>query len=107
MSDKWNAAQCLEGLALAAALQGQAERTARLLGVADGLHLIMDAPIPPVERPDYERCRTLAESELGPERFAAAWIHGQALFSEGAESGLANLLRTLTDESTKSGIAKF
>jgi len=44
MGDRANLAYCLEGLAVVARARGQAERCARLIGAAEGLHEAVGVP---------------------------------------------------------------
>jgi tetratricopeptide (TPR) repeat protein len=74
----------LELLAAIAAAQGQARRGARLLAAAEGLREALGTPLPPVERPDVERCVAAARAALGEAEFAAAWAEGRAMSLEEA-----------------------
>jgi tetratricopeptide (TPR) repeat protein len=62
-----------------AAVQGMAERAARLFGAADALRQAMEVHLNVREQEEYERDVTLARSGLGETGFAAAWAEGQAL----------------------------
>jgi predicted ATPase len=68
---------CLEGLAAVANSQDQAEQAAYLLGAADALRAAMGAPLPPADRPNYERLLKAVQATLDEEAFAAAWAEGQ------------------------------
>jgi predicted ATPase/DNA-binding XRE family transcriptional regulator len=71
-------ATCLEGLAEAACALGHATLAARLLGAAAALRERIGAPVPPADRPDYERTVTSVQSAL-EYAFLPAWEVGQAL----------------------------
>ncbi|HEX9440857.1 MAG TPA: hypothetical protein VF909_14320, partial [Roseiflexaceae bacterium] len=79
---KGSIASSLERFAGIAAGQGQPDRAARLLGAAEALRKAIGAPLPPVERPDYERTVAAARAQLDAATFATAWAEGQALTLE-------------------------
>jgi hypothetical protein len=74
----------LERMAGVAAIQGQAERAARLFGASHALRLRFGNPIWPVIRPLYERDLAAVREALGDERFAEEWEKGQAMTLERA-----------------------
>jgi predicted ATPase/DNA-binding CsgD family transcriptional regulator len=82
-------ASCLQGLAGVVAAQGESTWATRLWGVAEAMREATGAPIPPVERAEYERALASARAQLGEKTFAAAWEEGhtmsveQALASQG------------------------
>ena len=76
---KHGVAESLERFALLAARQKLPERTARLLGAAEALRAAIGLPLPPAERPDYERTVAAARAQLDEATFAAAWAEGQAM----------------------------
>jgi non-specific serine/threonine protein kinase len=45
VGDQANLAYCLEGLAVVAGVQGEAMRSARLIGAAEGLHEAVGVPV--------------------------------------------------------------
>jgi hypothetical protein len=55
------------------------ERTARLLGAAEALRAAIGLPLPPAERPDYERTVAAARAQLDEAAFATAWAQGRAM----------------------------
>jgi non-specific serine/threonine protein kinase len=75
----WGIAECLEGLAVVAAAEGESERAARLLGAAARLREAIGAPVHPVDRSDHERAVAASQSALGPGGYAAAWASGEAM----------------------------
>jgi predicted ATPase/DNA-binding CsgD family transcriptional regulator len=76
---RWGIPGCLEALAGAALVQGRAERAALLLGAADTLRAAIGVPLPPTERPHYERFVTAARASLGESAYAAACAAAQSL----------------------------
>lgn len=55
------------------------ERAARWLGAAEALRERLGAPLPPAERPEYERRVSLLRDRLDAPVFAAAWAEGRAM----------------------------
>lgn len=82
--DKLGIARCIEGLAKAAALTGQFERTSRLAGAAEGLREAMSSPLPPSEVADYEWSLHRARAGLGEEPFETARSEGRRVLLEEA-----------------------
>jgi tetratricopeptide (TPR) repeat protein len=72
-----------EGLAGVAA-QRQPARAARLFGAAEALRETIGAPLPPINRADYERDVAAARAQLHEDAFAAAWAAGRAMTLEQA-----------------------
>jgi hypothetical protein len=79
MDDKELIASSLEGLAGAAAVQGEPARAVRLWGAAEALREVIGAPLPPIERVDYERLVAKARVQLGEEAFTSAWAQGRTM----------------------------
>ncbi|HYM71096.1 MAG TPA: tetratricopeptide repeat protein [bacterium] len=88
LGDKRRIAYSLMGFAFLAAAQGHPERAARLFGAEEALREAIGAPLPRVDRSDYERIVAAARSRLGKEDFAAAWAAGRAM-TLGAAIGAA------------------
>jgi non-specific serine/threonine protein kinase len=82
--DKWVATDCVEGLALIAGVQGNAERAARLLGAAEAARERFGITMPRPERGDHERFETGARDGLGDAVFTAAWAEGRVMTLEKA-----------------------
>jgi predicted ATPase/class 3 adenylate cyclase len=82
--DRWVATECIEGLAIIASAQGNAERAARLFGVAAAARQTFGITMPRNEPGDQERSKTTARAGLGDEAFAAAWAEGRAMTLEQA-----------------------
>jgi ATP/maltotriose-dependent transcriptional regulator MalT len=72
----------LEGLASVVAVQGELAWATRLWGTAEALREAIGAPLPPVERADYEQAVATARDHLGVETFASAWAEGRAMTAE-------------------------
>jgi non-specific serine/threonine protein kinase len=79
LGDKQGLAEGLEGMAYAAAGQGQAARAARLFGAVEALREALGAPIFPCDRADHERHAAMARRALGEGAFDAARAAGRAL----------------------------
>jgi hypothetical protein len=62
-----------------AAMQGQPERAARLLGASAALREEIGAPLSPVARVDHDHASNAARATLGEDAFAAAWAEGYAM----------------------------
>ena len=81
---RWGVAYALEGLAAVAAQGGQPARAARLYGAAASLRQALGAPLPPNERPRYERAISHLRDLMGQLQFDAAFAAGGALTMEQA-----------------------
>jgi hypothetical protein len=82
----------LEGLAVVAGVQGEAERSAQLFGAAEGLLRAVEAPVYDYYEPIrsfYERTEATVRSRLGEEAFERAAVEGQAMdFDQAVEYAL-------------------
>ncbi len=72
----------LEGLAAVFAAQGEPMRAARLWGAAEALREAMGMPLPPIEKPGYERSVAAARIQLGGQIFTAIWAEGRTMIPE-------------------------
>jgi predicted ATPase/class 3 adenylate cyclase len=79
IGDKELTAFGLEGLASVVAMQGELVWATRLWGTSEALREAIDAPLPPIERADYEQAVATARDHLGTETFASAWAQGRAM----------------------------
>ncbi len=82
VGDRANLAYCLEGLAVVAGVRGEAMRSARLIGAAEGLHEAVGVPVYIYYEPDrslYEHTVAAIRSQMGAEAFEAARAQGRAL----------------------------
>jgi DNA-binding CsgD family transcriptional regulator/tetratricopeptide (TPR) repeat protein len=77
-------ARCLEGLASMAGTKAEGVRAARLYGAAKALRSAIGAPLPPVDRTDYERHLAAARGKLDENSWEMAWAEGQAMAFEQA-----------------------
>jgi DNA-binding NarL/FixJ family response regulator len=68
--------ECLEALALGAAVTDESEAVARLLGAAAAQRARLGAPMSAPERGAVEPRLSAARVELGQQAFEAAWEHG-------------------------------
>jgi tetratricopeptide (TPR) repeat protein len=84
LGDKRGIAYALEGFAWLAAAQGHGARAARLFGAAETLRAALGAPLPPADRPYYDRMVGTARSAIGEDQFSAAWGEGRAMTLEQA-----------------------
>jgi DNA-binding NarL/FixJ family response regulator len=80
------------------AAQGESTWAARLWGAAEAMREATGAPIPPVERADYERALASARAQLGEKTFAAAWEEGRTMTVEQALASQGPV--TTTQQST-------
>jgi predicted ATPase/DNA-binding CsgD family transcriptional regulator len=74
----------VQALACYAAMAGQRQRSARLLGASEMLRRDTGALINPLIAPLMEQAQQIAKAELGDERFKAAFDDGLRLDREGA-----------------------
>src|SRR5207302_2106787 len=77
-------ATCLEGLGAVETAQEAPLKAARLWGTAEALREAIDAPMPPLDRADYEQALAAAHTALGEEAFASAWAEGRTMTPEQA-----------------------
>jgi tetratricopeptide (TPR) repeat protein len=78
---KLGIATALEGLA-GIAVSGDAEQAARLFGAAEAIRDTIGAPLPPVDRPAYERDVAALRTHLDNQAVARRWAEGRALTCE-------------------------
>jgi predicted ATPase/class 3 adenylate cyclase/DNA-binding CsgD family transcriptional regulator/uncharacterized protein HemY len=79
LGDKVGSADCLDGLAQCASEQGNPRGAAGLFGAVESVRLTIGAPLPPVDRPAYERAIASVRTQLGEEAFLAVWSQGKTL----------------------------
>jgi predicted ATPase/serine/threonine protein kinase len=79
IGDKRGVAFCLEGLAEVACTQNAFERAAQLFGAAEALREAIGAPLPGVERADYERNVKSTRAGLSEETFREQWAQGREM----------------------------
>jgi len=78
LGDRWRSASVLEELAAVAQQRGRSEYAAFLLGAADGVREVIQAPVPEIEKPDYQATRAAVEASLERRTFRTAWSAGRA-----------------------------
>ena len=77
--DCWFLSRNVDGLASVAALSGDADRAARLLGAAERLREAVGTTVLPVHQSDRGRSTSLVRTVLSEEEFAAASAAGRSL----------------------------
>jgi predicted ATPase/DNA-binding XRE family transcriptional regulator len=78
LGDRWRSASVLEELATVAQQRDRTEYAAFLLGAADRIREVIQAPVPEVERTDHLATRQSVEQALDRSSFRAAWAAGRA-----------------------------
>ncbi len=95
IGDKRGVTFCLEGLAEVASTQHAFERAAQLFGAAEALREAIGAPLPNVERADYEHWREAARAGLDEETFTDLRARGHEM---NLEQAIAYALELPKDE---------
>ena len=75
--DKRGLARALEASAMLLAAQSQAHAAAHLLGAAEALRDTIGTPLPPADRPRYDRLAATIRAALDPAAWADVWRAGQ------------------------------
>lgn len=76
--DDENVSWCLIGLAVILVTEGQAQRAACMLGLADQLQALVEAPLMPDVGCHYDEVTSRSRTALGAERFATIRAMGMA-----------------------------
>ena len=85
VGDRWGIAFALEGVAAVEAAFGSWLHAARTWGAAERLREEIGAPLPPNERPRYDRRVAVVRAALRDDAaFTRAWQQGRALTIEQA-----------------------
>ena len=84
LGDKWTASESLEGLACVAGASGEAERAAKLFGVAEALSEAVGSQHIPEEDALREPYLEAARARLDATSWRAAWAQGRAMSMEQA-----------------------
>ena len=85
LGERWGIAQSLQRLAASPCALGTSLRAARVWGAAERLREEIGSPLPPNERPRYDRRVAEARASLGDDAaFDHAWQEGRALNLEQA-----------------------
>jgi predicted ATPase/DNA-binding CsgD family transcriptional regulator len=95
LDDRYGMANQLTELSYVAAARGEAERAARLDGVAAALRHVTGAEIDGVQRDEYDRFIAGLRDSLGNQRFEEVWSAGQA---PAPEQAVAAARKTISDE---------
>lgn len=83
MGDKLGIAETLGGIA-SMCVTTRPDAAARLFGASESIREAIAAPLPPIERDEYERDTTATRNALGQDAFANAWAEGCAMSIEQA-----------------------
>ncbi|GAA1146535.1 tetratricopeptide repeat protein [Kribbella jejuensis] len=78
LGDRWRSASVLEELAAVAQQRGRSEYAAFLLGAADEVREVIQAPVPRIEQADREATLAAVEAAIERRTFRAAWSAGRA-----------------------------
>jgi predicted ATPase/DNA-binding CsgD family transcriptional regulator len=78
LGDRWRTASVLEEVAGGVLVRLDAARAAELLGAAEALRDALQTPLPPAERPDYERALETLGERLDPMALQRHWDAGRA-----------------------------
>jgi len=78
LGDRWRVASVLEELAGGVLVRVDPALAAELLGAAEALRGAMQTPLPPAERPDYERAVDTLQSRMAPALLERHWETGRA-----------------------------
>ncbi len=84
LGDRWGMAWSLEGLATVAWGLADPPRAARIWGAAQRIRGEIGCPLPPSERPYYDRDVAAARAAMGSGDFDAAWAEGRLMTAEQA-----------------------
>jgi hypothetical protein len=77
-------AECLKAFGAVCVARAQMDRAPRLFAAAEALRDEMGVPVPPYDRPDYDRNLAALRKALGERAFARAWAEGRAMSWEDA-----------------------
>jgi predicted ATPase/DNA-binding CsgD family transcriptional regulator len=90
LGDRWRAASVLEEVAGGVLVRLDPACAAELLGAAEALRDALQTPVPPAERPDYDRAVDALRERLVPAMFERHWDTGRA-------RGLERSIQTATE----------
>jgi predicted ATPase/DNA-binding NarL/FixJ family response regulator len=79
LGDRWRAASVVETIAALVVCQQDPYLAATMLGAMAALRKAMRTPVPPAERPGYDRCLRGLRESLGASRFRSAWLRGEPM----------------------------
>jgi predicted ATPase/DNA-binding CsgD family transcriptional regulator len=108
LGDRWRIASVVEAIAELAASSsgpGDPQMAAALAGGASALRRSLGAPLPPAERPAYDRCLHLLRDRLGARGFHRAWQQGEQLEMDELVSHALHTARVLRSPAALDGSA--
>jgi predicted ATPase/DNA-binding CsgD family transcriptional regulator len=98
LGDRWRTASVLEEVAGGVLVRLDPPRAAELLGAADALRDTLQTPLPPAERPDYERALEALGERLDPATLERHWEAGRA---RGLERSIQSATEAIARLSTR------
>jgi predicted ATPase/DNA-binding SARP family transcriptional activator len=101
LGDRWRTASVLEALAEALRRTGSSRVAAVLLGAAGAVRAAIGAPVPAVERTDWERTYSALQAELGEAELLAAITEGHDRELDGVLASDPKIDRSLTTTSAQ------
>ena len=93
-------AESLEGLAYVGIASGLSATAAGLLGFSEALRRTNGIPLPPSDRPAYERAVSALRAQMEEQAFAAAWQQGRTMSIEQAVETSRQIEIPNSDEGT-------
>jgi non-specific serine/threonine protein kinase len=84
LGDTRKIAFSLEAFGALAASLGEYGQAARIFGAAEKLREALGSPLPPADRPDYDRAVAAARGGLDADLYTATWAEGRAMSAEEA-----------------------
>lgn len=79
LGDRWRVASVVETVASLVVSPVDPYLAATMLGATQALRKVMRTPVPPAERPGYDRCARQLRESLGAARFRSAWLLGESM----------------------------
>jgi tetratricopeptide (TPR) repeat protein len=95
LGEKLCLAQSLEGLAGVYGMLLHPEQATRLLGAAETVREAINAPLPPIDRADYDHIVGTVRAQLDKAVFAVAWAEGRTMALEQALSAQDRILPSM------------
>jgi predicted ATPase/DNA-binding winged helix-turn-helix (wHTH) protein len=84
LKDKRDLEESIREFSILASTIGKHEYAATLKGISENLRQALNTPIPPSDRPDYDRTISSLRASLGDEAFEKYWAEGRAMTMEQA-----------------------
>lgn len=101
LGDRWRTASVLEALAETLRREGSSRPAAVLLGAASAVRAAIGAPVPAVERTDWERTYSALQADLGEKDLLAAITEGHDRELEGILAADPEIGRSFTTTSAQ------